>query len=283
MAMSDGQSFIDRLRSLADDVDSQEQLLEIKKTKLKELKAEQESLQEDLDTVGSDWDPSAYIDGVHIDDLSDGEDYGHSEFEEALQQQIWDMCSEEESLLEEIEELRGSFLEELKKLMSFVLDPSKVGNVKHDELGGKTPAAVWECFITALLQVDDHIVDSVERVGGANDVGIDILLRNIRAGTNTQVVQVKRGKFLSIGKGNAIVLQLVGSMVYYGVEKGALYCSENRSALTDRTKKVMKAFEEKGYTIRVFCKEDIELRLEYGSRECSCFIDQLIDSLKEAD
>lgn len=281
--MSDSQSFIDRLRSLADDVDSQEKLLDTKKTELKNLMDEEESLEEHLDNIGSDCDPSAYIDGVHIDDLSDGEGASHSALSEVLEQKIWQTRREERDLRKEIKGLRGRFLEELKKLLNFVLDPSKVGNAKHDELGGKTPAAVWECFITALLQVDDTCNDSVEHVGGANDVGIDILLRDIRAGTNTQVVQVKRGKFLSSGKGNAIVLQLVGSMVYYGVKKGALYCSEKRSVLTDHTKKVMKAFEEKGYTIRVFCKEDIELLLEYASRKCSYFIDQLIDSLKEAD
>ena len=147
-----------------------------------------------------------------------------------------------------------SIVEEISKITT-------VGNM-WDPKYGATPALVWEYFATAFLPHcwgrDDLYA---EHIGGPNDMGADVLLyrkpKQLKA-----VVQVKRGQYFEEGKGNSIVLGLVGSCVYYGVRRGIVVSNEVYEKLKDKKrenlKELIEEFEHRGYEIKCFFRCEIQ-------------------------
>lgn len=143
------------------------------------------------------------------------------------------------------------------KLMETVT--TAVGN-EHDHQG---PALhrVWEYFATALLPNCGLFGDNAVRAkhnGGPNDWGADVLLYSSQGEEEKlAVVQVKGGRYFQNGKGNSIVLCLVGSCVCYGVTEGIIFSSESDKKLTDKTEELIEEFKRRGYTIQCLFIEDI--------------------------
>ena len=141
---------------------------------------------------------------------------------------------------------------------------------KHDEELHTTCAIAWEYFATAFLQlVNKPKGITAEHCGKANDRGADVLLRSPDSRLKA-VVQVKRGKFFSKGKGNQIVLCLVGSCVYCGAKEGVVFSNESDKTLTDCTKETIRGLERGGYKIECYFIERIEREMESLSVLAKC-------------
>ena len=141
---------------------------------------------------------------------------------------------------------------------------------KRDEELHTTYAIAWEYFATAFLQqVNKPKGITAEHCGRADDKGADVLLRSPNSRLKA-VVQVKLGKFFSKGKGNQIVLCLVGSCVYYGAKEGVVFSNESDKTLTDHTKETIRGLECGGYKIECYFIERIECEMESLSVLAKC-------------
>lgn len=120
---------------------------------------------------------------------------------------------------------------------------------------------VCEYFATALLPHWKLLRGTPvygEHCGGPNDKGADVLLCSSSDERIKVVVQVKGGQYFHTGKGNSIVLSLIGSCVYYGVTKGIIFSSESAEKLTGNTKRLIEILGMRGYRIECLFIEDIQ-------------------------
>ena len=140
------------------------------------------------------------------------------------------------------------------------------GNEMHLEYGRSLPR-VWEYFATALLQGYPRLFGvegpvTAEHSGGANDWGVDVHVYTQEPRRLIAVVQAKRGNFFSTGKGNSIVLSLIGSCVCFGTTRGIIFSNEHSADLTRQTRDLISTLGKKGYTVRCLFKNDIKKMVE---------------------
>lgn len=162
----------------------------------------------------------------------------------------------------------------MEKILTELMGENRIyEGVWFEVYGRGTPMhRKWEYFATALLPSCELFEDEkavyryAEHRGGRNDKGTDVVLYSTRNPVGLEVVvQVKGGRYFEGGKGNSIVLSLVGSCVYHRVRRGIIFSSESRAKLTQNTKTLIEDFQEdteeeesKGYIIQCLFKEDIE-------------------------
>lgn len=130
----------------------------------------------------------------------------------------------------------GSSLNSYNDIMAFfrifvesLINPLRKANVVTDypEL---RPCELWERFAEYYLRfintglLPQFYGETVIHTGKRNDRGVDV-----QCDWNGQraVVQVKRGSFFGTGKGNDIVLKLIGSMVISGATFGIIFTNES--------------------------------------------------------
>ena len=141
----------------------------------------------------------------------------------------------------------------MKKILAELMNRNKIyEGVWFEVYGRGTPMhRKWEYFATALLprcklfEDETAVYRYPEHCGGPNDKGTDVLLYSSRGSKKPEVVvQVKGGRYFESGKGNSIVLSLVGSCVYHGVRRGIIFSSESRAKLTQNTETFIEEFQE---------------------------------------
>ncbi len=130
---------------------------------------------------------------------------------------------------------------------------------------GVTYATAFEYFAAALLREMNH--DKQYEVSGqSNDKGADI--KGYKNNEIVEVGQVKMGlSYFQGGKGNSIVLQLVGTCVYFGVKKGIIISSESKESLTKNTQDI----------IDTIAKSDVAINIE------TIFIEDIEEIMKNGD
>ncbi len=156
-----------------------------------------------------------------------------------------------------IEELNQEAAELFRKYLEPIAAQDGEGRCK-DPNYGTTLAKAWEFVATVLLSRLYRAKGLyAEHCGGRNDKGVDLLLRRRGTGELEAVVQVKRGRFFETGKGNSVVLCLVGSCVLHNVKEGVVFSNEEKDKLTKNTRELITQFEEQGYKIRCLFMDDI--------------------------
>ena len=166
------------------------------------------------------------------------------------------------TLNREIEDLETETLEILRPYLEDMSEGG-AGNVR-DEGYGATLSCVWEYFATALLQESPEYFGvegplTAEHSGKANDWGVDVHVYTQEPRRLIAVVQAKRGNFFSTGKGNSIVLSLIGSCVCFGTTRGIIFSNEPsaRHRLKRNTCDLIKVLREKEYTVQCLFMDDI--------------------------
>lgn len=162
--------------------------------------------------------------------------------------------------------IRDTIKAHCRNILDFICDPDKDAR-KKDSIMETTLAVAFEYYIAALCKVSWPQYE-VNHSGRAGDRGVDIMLTD--KDQKKVVVQVKTGNFFKDGKGNSIILQLIGSCVLHDATVGWVFC--DRGQLTRETEKVIQLFQSKGYAIRCFFREEIENELPNDGREAISFI-----------
>lgn len=249
----DLQKYIDSLDKIA---------VELPKIELKQSKREMgcsTSSQSDSpsssevdDTHNSDEESSEYANTVDCDEV-DLEETSEGIEDLELEGDLKKFSRHKKKLCKSAFKTIASVVEELS-------DEKVQGNAGTTRYG-TTPAQVWEYFAVALLpcfsrQLFGRGPVHAEHCGKVDDKGADVLLyyppEKLKA-----VVQVKRGKYFEKGKGNNVVLCLVGSCVYYGVHTGIIFSNESAEELKASTKELIEEFGKRGYTIKCLFKANI--------------------------
>ena len=164
----------------------------------------------------------------------------------------------EERLAQGYRDIEDSIYEHIRTILAMIIDPIPKQQFNQTcSAFGVTYAKAFEVFASALLGEMDRS-KRFEVSGQANDRGADILAINRQGGMIFGVCQVKLGSYFSSGKGNGIVLQLVGTCVLFGVHNGIIISNESRSSLTKNTNKIIEEVAQKGYHIKTMFLEDIE-------------------------
>ena len=143
---------------------------------------------------------------------------------------------------EEIKELQS------KKYAFHIAVDSILDRFKNpDEPNKKAPffhdvptSRAFEFFAAAFIVLTEHCLLSsitVDVTGGANDIGVDGILKKDEE--KKAVIQVKCGKFFEKGKGNSIVLQLAGSCLFHGVHRGIIVSNESIGQLKQSTRNII--------------------------------------------
>ena len=248
-------------------------LLDVKNEK-RVIKKYIENLEEKMENSGTD-DSSADESEENPSSQEDAEEL--NELRGRLQQ-----LNENKDLL--LNECKNVLLNLMREIVESK-NSTRNANGKSDE---EMLNRMWECFIAAILKQQDDL-DDIIHVGAANDKGLaDILVgkqadeREFGKFAVNCVVQVKTTKQFSVGNpsvASASILQLIGSCVYHGTRKGALYSSERKSSLMEIIQDLLETLHAQDYTIQCFFREDIESLLPKDPDDVDTFLVNFRDYL----
>ena len=147
--------------------------------------------------------------------------------------------SEKKEEIRELQSKKYAFHIAVDSILDYFKNSDKP-NTKALFFHGVPTSRAFEFFAAAFIAWIEHCPLSsitVDVTGGANDRGVDGILK--KDGEKEAVIQVKCGKFFKNGKGNSIVLQLVGSCLFHGVHRGIIVSNESSGQLKQSTKDII--------------------------------------------
>lgn len=189
-----------------------------------------------------------------------------------------ELKDEEAAIMHKSERQNGEPMDHIQAFLGMIIDPipEKPFNRTNDAFG-VTYAKAFEVFASALLGEMDQL-KTFQVNGQANDQGADIIAKD-KNGKIVEVCQVKLGSYFQSGKGNAIVLQLVGTCFLFGVTRGIIFSNEPRNSLKEPTMVILREVARKGINITTMFREDIEIELEKKELEKAFIINHINSKL----